>query len=303
VQRHGLSGKHVIEVGCGPGDFMLALLRAGVGSVTGIDPLVQREYFSAEHASRVTLDMADFAGRHTTLSGAALVCRHTIEHVPDVAGFLRLVSEWSKHNDAAPVLFEAPAAERIVHDGAFWDLYYEHCNYFTRDALRVAFECAGLAVTHDALVYGDQYILMDARHQPQAARELAAQPGWLEACARFGVVANGAVNNCRRRMTELGSTSGGLVIWQGAAKTVGLLTSIGKEVPLRFAVDMNTRRHGFFLPPLGLQVLPPEAIADARPDHVVLMNPVYLDEVRKTLDGMGRQATALHSIDAIIAGR
>jgi hypothetical protein len=30
------------------------------------------------------------------------------------------------------------------------------------------------------------------------------------------------------------------------------------------------------------------------------MNPVYFKEVRQALDGMGRQATVLYSIDALI---
>lgn len=301
VERHALRGKKVIEVGCGQGDFMITLLRAGVGSVHGIDPLVRESDFPAEFASRVSLDASDFLESHVALEGAALVCRHTIEHVPDVAGFMRLVAAWSRCNGSAPVLFEAPAAERIVEDGAFWDLYYEHCNYFTRASLEAAFREAGLRVSHHALTYGDQYLLVDARYAPGPTDDVAAAPEWQEASARFGARANDAVIACRTRMREYGSSPGGLVIWQGAAKTVGLLTSVGKDVAIEFAVDLNPRRHGLFLPPLGLQVLPPAALASVNPGHVVLMNPVYLSEVRKQLDSLGRQSTALHSIDSVIA--
>ncbi|HEX2672830.1 MAG TPA: class I SAM-dependent methyltransferase [Polyangiaceae bacterium] len=300
VERHGLRGQRVIEVGCGQGDFMTTLLHAGVGSVLGIDPLARESDFPAEFADRVSIDASDFLERHVDTAGAALVCRHTIEHVPDVAGFMRLVAAWSRHNDA-PVLFEAPAAERIVEDGAFWDLYYEHCNYFTHASLEIAFREAGLRVSHHALTYGDQYLLVDAQHDPGPADDVVRQPGWQEASARFGARANDAVVACRTRMKEYGASPGGLVIWQGAAKTVGLLTSLGKDVAIEFAVDLNPRRHGYFLPPLGLQVLPPEALASVSPGHVVLMNPVYMTEVRKQLDGLGRQSTVLHSIDSVIA--
>ncbi|MEZ5226576.1 MAG: class I SAM-dependent methyltransferase [Acidimicrobiales bacterium] len=162
VERHGLHGKRVIEVGCGQGDFMFALLAAGVGMVHGIDPLAQPAAIPAEFADRVTVDATDFAAPHTLEPAAALVCRHTIEHVPDVAGFLRSVAAWSRHNGGAPVLFEAPATERIVDEGAFWDIYYEHCNYFTLDSLSVAFEQAGLRVDQREVAYGAQYLLLDA---------------------------------------------------------------------------------------------------------------------------------------------
>lgn len=303
VERYSLRGKRVIEVGCGQGDFMVALLRAGVGTMHGIDPLVLPSDIPAEFADRVTLDASDFLDRHVRTPAAALVCRHSIEHIPDVSGFLRLVAAWSQANGNAPVLFEAPAAERIVHDGAFWDLFYEHCNYFTRSSMEIAFRRAGMEVTRNQLEYGDQYIVMDARYDAAAAAAApgGATPEWREACVRFGAKASAAVQACRRRMKAFSEAPGGLVVWQGASKTVGLLTAIGSDVPLRFAVDQNVRRHGFYLPPWGLQVRPPQAIRDARPGHVVLMNAVYFDEVRKQLDAMDRQATVLHAIDDVIA--
>jgi Methyltransferase domain/C-methyltransferase C-terminal domain len=301
VNRHDLRGKRVIEVGCGQGDFMIDLLRAGVGSMHGVDPLVRQSDIPEEFASRVTIDVSDFLESHVGTPGAALVCRHTIEHVPDVAGFMRLVAEWSRAHEGAPVLFEAPAAERIVFDGAFWDIFYEHCNYFTLAALEIAFRQAGLRVARSALVYGEQYIVLDAHYDGATGDDVTPPSEWLAACTRFGTHANDAVAICRARMKEYGSGSGGLVIWQGAAKTVGLLTSLGRDVPIRFAVDQNTRRHGFYLPPSGLQVKSPDAIASARPEHVVLMNPVYFDEVRTRLDSLGRKDTVLHTIDSVIA--
>jgi SAM-dependent methyltransferase len=303
IARHQLAGKTVIEVGCGQSAFMLALLANGVGHMHGIDPLATMADIPAALAGRVTIDAADFAERHVAFKAAALVCRHSIEHIPDVAAFLRLCAAWSKANGNAPVLFEAPAAERIVLDGAFWDLFYEHCNYFTQRALATAFEIAGLRVTQARLEYGEQYIVMDACFDPAVTRSDPAreQQQWLADCLRFGERASRAVDACQSRMRDYARAPGGLVIWQGASKTVGLLTAVGADLPIRFCVDQNPRRHGLHIPPSGLQILPPAALAEAPPAHVVLMNAIYMKEVREQLDALGCVATTLHAIDAVIA--
>lgn len=303
IARHGLAGKTVIEVGCGQSAFMLALLANGVGHMHGIDPLASMADIPPGLASRVTIDARDFSADHVPIKAAALVCRHSIEHIPDVAAFMRLCAAWSKANGNAPVLFEAPAAERIVLDGAFWDLFYEHCNYFTVRSLATAFETAGMRVTQARLEYGEQYIIMDACRDAEARRTdtSEAQQRWLADCLQFGERASRAVRACQQRMRDYGAAPGGLVIWQGASKTVGLLTAMGPDVPIRFCVDQNPRRHGFHIPPWGLQIRPPAALTEAQPAHVVLMNAVYMKEVREQLDAMGCAATLLHAIDDVIA--
>ena len=40
------------------------------------------------------------------------------------------------------VFFELPDQERVYDECAFWDIYYEHCTYFTNGALeRLFLDC------------------------------------------------------------------------------------------------------------------------------------------------------------------
>ena len=61
------------------------------------------------------------------------------------------------------VLFELPDVTRILKEAAFWDVYYEHCSYFSPGL-------AGAAVPRDHFDllelgrdYGDQYLLLAAK--------------------------------------------------------------------------------------------------------------------------------------------
>lgn len=297
VDRFGLRGQRVIEVGCGQGDFMGALLAAGAGEVLGIDPVGR---YVQPTSDRITMDSRSLCAAHVDVPGAALVCRHTLEHVPDVAGFLDIVAAWSRRHGDAPVLFEVPATERIVTEVAFWDVFYEHCSYFTSASLRHAFERAGFDVLRQETAYAGQYLLLEARAGTAASTTSRGDAAaWISHCLAFGRRASDTVGRCASAMRQMARDPGGLVIWQGAAKTVGLLTAVGPDAGVRFAVDQNSRRHGQHLPPFGVEVRPPASLAEARPAHVLLMNPVYEAEVRQQLDAMGLATTRLHTMDSL----
>ena len=56
---------------------------------------------------------------------------------------------------------------------------------------------------------------------------------------------------------------------------------------IRYGVDINPYRQGHFLPGTGLSIVGPDFLADYRPDLVVIMNPIYRDEIARDLERMG----------------
>jgi hypothetical protein len=229
-----------------------------------------------------------------------MVCRHTLEHVRDIPQFLELLHAWASRDAERVVLFEVPASERILDEGAFWDVFYEHCSYFVKSSLEYAFQRAGFHLDRTAMVYHDNYLILEA-HAAKVREPPAIHPTAAEIVARaleFGVRSQTAIERSRAALRKLGAQGRPLILWQGAAKTVGLMSALGEEWLVDFAVDVNPRRHGQFIPPYGLQVLPPEELKRRRPKNVVLMNPVYLGEVAAMLGSLGLD-TRLLTIDML----
>ena len=52
---------------------------------------------------------------------------------------------------------------------------------------------------------------------------------------------------------------------------------------VEYVVDINPYRVGKFLPGTGQRIVAPSFLHDYRPDNVVIMNPVYRDEVEREL--------------------
>ncbi len=196
VDEHGLAGKTVLEIGCGKGTFLVEMCRAGAGRGIGIDPAVAPERLADDPAAaRVEWIAEKFDEHWLGLEVDAVVCRHTLEHIAPVADFMTLVRRLVGDRDI-PVLFELPDALRVLREGAFWDVYYEHCSYFTPGSLARLFRRTGFDVTDVRLDYDDQYILVEAR-------PAATTPGDLGAAGDRGGRRRG--RGGRRRVRRLGA--------------------------------------------------------------------------------------------------
>ncbi|MBW0106294.1 class I SAM-dependent methyltransferase, partial [Pseudonocardia sp. KRD291] len=162
VARFGLADRHVVEVGCGSGDFAAELLDAGVGRVTGIDPHFAPERVRPERAGRLSAVPEPFAAGQVEPGTAALVCRHTLEHIPALSRFGDELVAGMRRGGTATLLAEVPDLGRILTEGAFWDLQYEHCSYFTPATMRGFLTGLGFVEPAVRTTYSDQYVVAEA---------------------------------------------------------------------------------------------------------------------------------------------
>jgi SAM-dependent methyltransferase len=284
IDTHHLHGKTVLEIGCGKGEFVSLMCELGVGRGIGIDPLLnaQRAAESAGTArDRVHFIRDEYGPAHGDLHADLIVCRHTLEHIADVAGFLATLRR-NLVDRPTPVFFEVPDTMRILREGAFWDIYYEHCSYFTSGSLARAFRGAGFAVTDVELAYGGQYLLLTATPGPaaetpvvdEALREVA------EAVDRFASQAATSV----ARWREVIDHGERVVLWGSGSKAVGFLSALGETADrVAAVVDINPHKRGKYLPGVGQRIIAPAELAELRPRGVVVMNPVYREEIAKDL--------------------
>ncbi len=303
VERYGLAGRHVVEVGCGSGDFAAELLGTGVGSVTGVDPHFDAARVRPELAGRLTAVPAFFAAAHVEPGTAALVCRHTLEHVPELARFGAELVAGMRRGRTGLLLAEVPDLGRILVEGAFWDLQYEHCSYFTPATMAGFLGGLGLDAPHVRTTYSDQYVVAEARlgDRPAPPRPLpAAELDALDAgCRAFADRVADQVDRWRGWLTDQTEAGDPVVVWGGGAKGLTFLNVVAggsAEPGVRAVVDINPGLQGHFMAGLGLPICGPDDLSTAPPRSVLLMNPVYLGEVRSMLDARGLRSTDLLAV-------
>ena len=97
----------------------------------------------------------------------------------------------------------------------------------------------------------------------------------------------------KRYFQEKGVQGERAVIWGSGSKCVSFLSSIGVEEKVEYVVDINPYRQGRFLPGSGIEIIAPEFLKKYRPDAIIVMNPIYLEEISNTLKEMNVSAELL----------
>jgi hypothetical protein len=83
------------------------------------------------------------------------------------------------------------------------------------------------------------------------------------------------------------------VVWGAGSKCVAMFKTCGIGPEVECVADINPHKAGKFLPGTGHLVVLPEQLREYRPDVVVTMNPVYIDEIRQRLASLGVTANVV----------
>jgi 2-polyprenyl-3-methyl-5-hydroxy-6-metoxy-1,4-benzoquinol methylase len=286
VERFDLHGKTVVEMGCGQGEFVALLAELGDNRGYGFDQVVREE----GSTGRVTMVKDLYGPRYSDLNPDFVCCKMTLEHVHDTAAFVRGIRATLGDQSRSLVFFMIPEITRILDLRAFWDIYYEHCSYFSPGLLGRLFRHVGFDPVDVWTDYDDQYVLIAARPGPGTGPWLPREHG-PEALAPKVEAFTGAVadDHARWRHWLAGLQAAGkkAVLWGGGSKGVAFLTTLGVTDAVEYAVDVNPRRAGTFIAGGGQQIVGPAFLADYRPDVVLIMSPIYTAEIRAELDKMG----------------
>jgi SAM-dependent methyltransferase len=295
-QRHELRDRTVLEIGCGKGDFLKLLCESAGCRGIGFDPTFDAARTDLS-GTRVKIRSERYTDRHADIEADLYCCRHTLEHIPDVRRFLEMLRTSIGTRYGTPVVFEVPDVARVLSEQAFWDVYYEHCSYFSAGSLARLFRASGFEVTDVRRVYADQYLLIEARavEMPEDGdRGLSPLRGLspileesisslAEAVNDFQQAVGRTLDDWRATIQRLRTEHKRVAVWGSGAKAVGFLATLNLGDEIGCVVDINPHKHGKFQPGTGHLIVAPEYLTDYRPDAVIVMNPIYIEEIRADL--------------------
>jgi SAM-dependent methyltransferase len=290
LTNHDLFGKTVVEIGCGKGTFLARMAELGGIHGIGIDPTSVHERLTGVAAENVTFLNEFYAEKHSSIPADFIACRHALEHIPDVAGFLRTVRN-AVGNRPTPIFFELPETLRVLRDTAYWDIYFEHCGYFTPGSLARAFEQQRFDVTDVRVGYDDQYLMLEAKTAaypgPRYSVKLDQPADVVRECETFEQNVGEMLNAWHDYFERAGRLGKRTAIWGSGSKCVAFMTTLQIDEEIAAVTDINPYRHGKFLIGSGKQIVSPEQLRSERIDEVIVMNSIYRDEVAAKLESLG----------------
>ena len=263
LNKHFFS-KSLLEVGCGKGYF-LELLQSKGFNITGLDPTytgnnssIKKEYFSPE------------IGCHAD----GIILRHVLEHVQEPVKFLLNICEANSHT--GQIYIEVPCFDWICKHGAWFDIFYEHVNYFR---IQDFYQIFG-KIIESGHVFNGQYLYVIAdldtiKTSFQGNHYFELPQNFLDTINQFVVKLKKKKNtNCKKLTTA---------IWGGSSKGVIFALYMQRAgIKIDIVIDINPIKQGKYLAGTGLKVCSPEfgiKNLDAEAD-ILVMNSNYLSEIQ-----------------------
>jgi hypothetical protein len=262
------AGQSLIEVGCGKGYFLEVLQGAGF-QISGMDPA-----YEGDNPAIVKEHFADGSGRRAQ----GIVLRHVLEHIEDPVAFLACIRD--ANGGVGRIYIEVPCFEWIRAHRTWFDIFYEHVNYFSLADFHRMFgrvEAAGR-------LFGEQYVYVVADLATLCAPRLADR---VEFPSDF-------LRSVESHAARLRARESPVAVWGGASK--GVLFTLFMEragATVDAVVDANPAKQGKYLPATGHVVRSPEHACRNFPDEmeILVMNSNYLNEIRETTGGRFRYRT------------
>jgi SAM-dependent methyltransferase len=285
VETYDLRNKHVVEIGCGSGHFLGLVCREGDNRGTGYDPSHDSEQADPLLGDRATVVRGEWAPEQGEPDADLLSLRHVLEHISQPVDFLRMLRDGLSTD--AIVYCEVPSANLILKDLSIWDVVYEHCNYFAPEVLARTFEVAGFEVLDRREAYQGQFASVEARVRAEAAMSPADTTAIAARVEAFTAHCESKRAYWRHALTTATERGEKTVIWGGGAKAVSFAALVPGSDAIEHVVDVNPGKQGSFLAGGGQEIVAPDRLRELAPDSVIVMNPVYREEIEAVLDGLG----------------
>ena len=290
IDRYSLRAKKIVEIGCGKGEFLALLCDLGDNSGVGFDPAYIPERTAPESASRIHFISDFYSEKDSALHADFLCCKMTLEHIADTADFIRMVRCSLRNSPDARVFFQVPDVLRVLEEEAFWDIYYEHCSYFSVGSLARLFRRAGFDVLDVGREYNDQYVTIEARTGNGAGSLLAAEDDFKNLktfVQTFATRIPRRIAEWRKRLERYREKGLKTVVWGAGSKGVTFLSTLNVPGAVEYVVDINPHMSAHYMAKTGLEIVKPFVLHDYRPDVVIVMNPVYRQEIIAELANLG----------------
>lgn len=261
----------IMEIGCGKGYFLEKMRDSGLNAY-GIDPAYEgeKEYIIKDY----------FSEKYADFNSDLIVLRHTLEHVPSPFEFIKNIA--GANNYKGWIFIEVPDFKWIINNLAFWDIYYEHCNYFLPEALCTMFEecCHGL-------IFGGQYqyVAADLSRVKQSVNVKETQG---KSVSGDELIFASTLEKYNKILAEPNCEK---AVWGMGAKGVAFLNTLDSaRKKIKFAIDISPKKQGQYNAGSGHYIMSPDQFKDKIRKNeskilVLVMNSNYLAEIKKSLSG------------------
>lgn len=281
LEKHQLKNNRILEIGCGNGYFLNKLILNNSNICVGFDKSLQMNI----QKNQISLYNSYYEDNHDG-NFDAVVTRHVVEHIIDNND---LLTQLVNKNPHAKYFIETPSLEWIIGNKAFFDIFYEHCSYFSAYSLHRLLKVNKLSVSDSYYVFNGQYLWVES--EPFSARnEKSTKP--ISGAEDKRKLALFEITDFFSTMDKIlskyvlnileASQKGDVFIWGAGAKGLTFANMIdpNNEI-IDCLIDINPKKQNMFCAGTGHAIKSPDYLMSKQSPckTIFIMNGNYHDEI------------------------
>jgi SAM-dependent methyltransferase len=291
IEKYDLNDKHIIEIGCGKGDFLLHLCKLGKNQGIGFDPAYDEQNREENSNNGIQFIKDYYSEKYSQYKSDFICCRHTLEHISDPRLLLKTIRKSLTKDRNTNLFFEVPNMSYTIKNNAIWDIIYEHCLYFTTISLSNLFLLCGFEIRKIEETYGNQFLCLEAS---AIFNEEKLPPLFLQNTSEFLSDLRDfqrqylqKIQIWENEIEEITQKGQKIVVWGAGSKGVTFLNLLSNGQKIEYVVDINPLKQGKFISGTGQKIVAPEFLNEYNPQIILVMNPIYGKTIQQLVERLG----------------
>ncbi len=264
ISKNQLENKKILEVGCGKGEYLDLLQKAGAKEVIGLEFsegnvaaankagfIVQQGYLDAKFKPPSNFQFDAFA------------IFSFLEHWPNPNEGLALLHSFL--NDGASGLIEVPSFELILSKGLYSEFTTDHIFYFDKKSFTFLLEKNGFEVISVESIWYD-YIL-SARVKKKSSLDIS----------NFLKIQNSVKSQLNAFIDQFDLNQ--VAIWGAGHQALAVIAMAGIASRIKYVIDSAPFKQGKYTPATHLPIVSPRQLLSDPVQSVVIMAAGFSDEI------------------------
>ena len=298
-----LEGKQILEIGCGQGDFLKLLSEDISCECFGFDPSFKQNNNEFNNIKFFKEFFDKNALERFEEKFDLIIMRHLIEHIQYPNEMLDFLHE--SLDDDGKMYIEIPDLDYIVENNSFFDIIYEHCNYYNIDSISNLLRMHNFEIISIQYSFMNQYLCLIAqkskKHENEDESVYNSQNKLEESLLGFAQNADLIIQRVSKFVMDK-SKLGKVCLWGAGAKGMMCCNIFDLENKyIDSVVDIRENKENTYIAGTGHVVINPQEILSREIKFIIILNRNYaceITDVIKTIDS----SIEVFNIDDIISG-
>ena len=269
INKYSLSGKKIIEIGAGNGEFM-SFMRAAGGNVFGVEHC-HEAVVNAKSLGYIVEEGYPEGDSFRLDNGPfdAFYIMNFLEHIPDPNDFLQAIS--NNLTEGAIGLIEVPNTDVMIKNMMFSEFMLDHLCYYTKETLTRLLEINGFDVIECSSVWHDYCLCAIVKKRMGSDFD------------SFYEKQRTVIDEVREFVESRVKDGKKVAVWGAGHQALAVLSlsKIGEKI--EFVIDSAKFKQNKFTPGSHCLVVSPERLESEKVNSILVMAASYSDEVCKII--------------------